>query len=335
VRAVAPVPLILDVDTGVDDALALLYAVASPEVDLIAATCVMGNISVEQATENTLAVLEVAGRPEVEVAQGAARPLVRDHVPFPVVHGERGLGRAAPPPPAASPSSRSAVEVIVGSARERPGEVLLVATGPLTNIALALREEPGLPRMLRGFALMGGAFARGGNVTPAAEANIWVDPLAADEVFTAFSGVDEDHLPICVGLDITERAIMRRPDLDEVCAPSPQSPLAELIEGATSFYMDFYAAVVGEDGCRLHDPLALAVAIDPSLARLETTRVEVETEGRWTMGETVADLSGVRGSPWPVGWEPEANARVALEVDEMAFMTRFVERVRSLVESRA
>ena len=171
----APVPLILDVDTGVDDALALLYAVASPEVDLIAATCVMGNVSVEQATENTLAVLEVAGRPEVEVATGAARPLARDHVPFPVVHGELGLGRAALPPPSASHSSRSAVEVIVGSARARPGEVLLVATGPLTNIALALRQEPRLPQLLRGFALMGGAFARGGNVTPAAEANIWVD----------------------------------------------------------------------------------------------------------------------------------------------------------------
>ncbi len=331
----APVPLILDVDTGVDDALALLYAVASPEVDLIAATSVMGNISVEQATQNTLAVLEVAGKPEVEVAMGAARPLVRDHVPFPIVHGERGLGRADPPPPAASPSERSAVEAIVGSARERPGDILLVATGPLTNIALALREEPGLPQLLRGFALMGGAFARGGNVTPAAEANIWVDPLAASEVFTAFSGAAEERLPICVGLDVTERAVMRRPDLDEVCAPAPQSPLAELIEGATSFYMDFYAAVVGEDGCRLHDPLALAVAIDPSLVRLETTRVEVETEGRWTAGETVADLAGVRGSPWPVGWEPEANARVAFDVDEEVFLKRFVERVRSLVESRA
>jgi len=331
----APVPLILDVDTGVDDALALLYAVASPEVELIAATSVMGNVPVEQATENTLAVLEVAGRPEVEVAQGAARPLARDHVPFPVVHGERGLGRAAPPPPTASPSSRSAVEVIVGSARERPGEVLLVATGPLTNLALALREEPGLPQLLRGFALMGGAFARGGNVTPAAEANIWVDPLAAAEVFAAFAGVDEEHLPIAVGLDVTERAIMRRPDLNEVCAPAPQSPLAQLIEGATSFYMDFYAAVVGEDGCRLHDPLAVAIAIDESLARLVTTRVEVETDGRWTTGETVADLAGVRGSPWPVGWEPGAIARVALEVAADEFMERFVERVRSLVEVRA
>jgi purine nucleosidase len=331
----APVPLILDVDTGVDDALALLYAVASPEIELIGATCVMGNISVEQATENTLAVLEAAGRPDVEVARGAARPLVRDHVPFPVVHGERGLGRAAPPPASASASDRTAVELIVGSARERAGEVLLVATGPLTNVALALREERELPELLGGFALMGGAFARGGNVTPAAEANIWVDPAAADEVFTAFSGVDEARLPLCVGLDVTERAVMRRPDLDAVCAPAPDSPLASLIEGATSFYMDFYAAVVGEDGCRLHDPLAVAIGIDPSLARLVTTRVEVETEGHWTTGQTVADLTGIRGSPWPVGWEPEANARVALEVAAEEFMERFVERVRSLVESRA
>src|SRR5688500_15322460 len=284
----APRPTVLDVDTGVDDALALLYAVASPEVELIGATCVMGNISVEQATENTLAVLEAAGRGDVEVAQGAARPLGRDHVPFPIVHGERGLGRAAPPPPAAAPSTRSAVELIVGSARERPGEVLLIATGPLTNVALALREEPDLPQLLGEFALMGGAFDRGGNVTPAAEANIWVDPLAADEVFTAFSGADEARLPVCVGLDVTERAVMLRHDLDAVCAPAPASPLGQLIEDATSFYMDFYASVVGEEGCRLHDPLAVAIAIDPSLARLATTRVEVETDGKWTMGETVA-----------------------------------------------
>jgi inosine-uridine nucleoside N-ribohydrolase len=154
-------------------------------------------------------------------------------------------------------------------------------------------------------------------------------------VFTGFSSAIEEHLPVCVGLDITERAVMRRPDLDEVCAPAPRSPLGLLVEGATSFYMDFYASVVGEDGCRLHDPLALAVAIDPSLARLHTTRVEVETEGRWTTGETVADLTGIRGSPWPVGWDPEANARVALEVDEAAFMARFVDRLRSLVESMA
>jgi purine nucleosidase len=331
----APVPLLMDVDTGVDDALALVYAVASPEVELIGATSVMGNITVEQATENTLAVLEATGRGDVEVAQGAARPLARDHVPFPVVHGERGLGRAAPPPTKASASHRSAVELIVESARERPGEILLVATGPLTNIAHALGAEPHLPQLLRGFALMGGAFARGGNVTPAAEANIWVDPLAAAEVFTAFAGADDERLPLCVGLDVTEHAVMRRPDLDAVVTPAPDSPLGQLLEGATSFYMDFYASVVGEDGCRLHDPLAVAIAIDRSLARLVTTRVEVETDGRWTTGQTVADLTGIRGSPWPVGWEPEANAVVALEVDAEGFLGRFVQRVRGLVEARS
>jgi purine nucleosidase len=331
----APVPLLMDVDTGVDDALALLYAVASPEVELIGATTVMGNIAVDQATENTLAVLEVAGRPDVEVAQGAARPLAREHVPFPVVHGERGLGRAAPPPPTASASARSAVDLIVDTARERPGEILLVATGPLTNIAHALGAEPHLPQLLRGFALMGGAFTRGGNVTPAAEANIWVDPLAAAEVFTAFSGAGDERLPICVGLDVTEHAVMRRPDLDAVVSPAPGSPLGQLVEGATSFYMDFYAAVVGEDGCRLHDPLAVAIAIDHSLARFVKTRVEVETDGRWTVGQTVADLTGIRGSPWPVGWEPEENALVAIDVEAKAFLSRFVERVRGLVEGRA
>ena len=128
---------------------------------------------------------------------------------------------------------------------------------------------------------------------------------------------------------------MRRSDLDVVCAPAPDSPLGLLIEGATSYYMDFYTSVVSEDGCRLHDPLAVAIAIDESLARLVTTRVEVETEGRWTMGETVADLAGVRGSPWPVGWEQETNARVALEVAADACMERFVERVRALVEASA
>ena len=184
----APIPLILDVDTGVDDALALLYAVASPEVSLIAATAVHGNVTSDQAAANTLAVLELAGRGDVEVAIGAERPLVRDISIFTEVHGERGLGLATPPPASALPSRRHAVRAIVDTVRERPGEVQLVATGPLTNIALALSEEPLLPELLGGFALMGGAFASGGNVTPRAEANIWVDPEAAKVVFRAFSG---------------------------------------------------------------------------------------------------------------------------------------------------
>ncbi len=211
----SPMPLILDVDTGVDDALALLYAAATPTVELVGATAIMGNVTVDTALTNTLAVLELVGLAHVEVARGASRPLVRDHEPFPVVHGEQGLGDAVLPAPSAAASSRSAAELIVETARARPGEVLLVATGPLTNVAVALTLEPDLPDLLRGFAIMGGSYARGGNATPAAEANTWVDPDAAQAVFRGFSGRDGAKLPRCVGLDVTEqvrlsRAISRR-----------------------------------------------------------------------------------------------------------------------------
>jgi purine nucleosidase len=330
---VSPVPLILDVDTGVDDALAILLALASPEVTLIAATTVMGNVGIEQTTENTLAVLELCGYGDVEVARGAERPLVRDHLAFPVVHGERGLGRAELPPASSAPSDRDATRLIVETVRERPGEVLLVATGPLTNVALALAEEPDLPSLLRGFAIMGGAFAHQGNVTPAAEANIWVDPEAAQAVFRGFAGAPEEKLPVGVGLDVTERVKLGRDGVDAMCAPAPDSAIARFLQGSVPFYIEFYERFGSTEGASMHDPLALAIAIDPSLATLQTTRVEVETDGTWTRGATVTDLRGVRRSPWPTGWMPEDNARVALDVDAPAFMDRFTERLRSLVEA--
>ena len=326
--------MILDVDTGVDDALALLYAAASPEVSLIAATSVTGNVTSEQAAINSLAVLELAGRPDIEVAVGAERPLVRDVSFFNEVHGRRGLGLAAPAPPAASPSPRHAVRVIVDTARERPGEVLVVATGPLTNIALALSEEPALPELLRGLALMGGAFASGGNVTPRAEANIWVDPEAARVVFRAFAGAPRDKLPVCVGLDVTEQVRMTQADLDLACSDAPGSALALFLQDAVPFYIDFYAKTRAFQGACMHDPLAVAVAIDPSLVRLVATRVEVETEGEWTRGETVTDLIDIRRSPWPGDWESPDNAMVAFDVNAQAFMSRFNERLRGLVVSR-
>ena len=331
----APTPLILDVDTGVDDALAILLALASPDVTLIAATTVMGNVDVEQTTENTLAVLELCGYADVEVARGAGRPLVRDHTAFPVVHGERGLGRAELPPATRAPSDRDAARLIVETARERPGEILLVATGPLTNVALALAEAPELPSLLRGFAIMGGAFDHQGNVTPSAEANIWVDPEAAQAVFRGFAGAPEDRLPIGVGLDVTERVKLGRDGVDAICAPAPESPIARFLQDAVPFYIEFYERFGSTEGASMHDPLALAIAIDPSLARLQTTRVEVETDGTWTRGETVTDLRGIRRSPWPTGWMPEDNARVALDVDAPAFMSRFIERLRTLVEASA
>jgi purine nucleosidase len=329
---VGSTPLILDVDTGVDDALALLYACASPEVELLAATCVMGNVTITQAVRNTLWILQVAGREDVEVAEGAGRPLVRDHTPFPVVHGSEGLGLVTPSDPSGGPSERSAAALIVQTARARPGEVQLVATGPLTNVAIALAEEPDLPNLLRGFTLMGGAFARGGNTTPAAEANIWMDPDAAQAVFRGFAGAAEEKLPVCVGLDVTERVVLTPADLDAICGREFDAPVVSFLREAVPYYMDFYAATRGLDGACMHDPLAVAVAIDTSLVTLHTTRVEVETDGRWTVGETVADLLGLRRAPWPVGWENDDNARVALDVDERAFTDRFVQRLRSLVE---
>jgi purine nucleosidase len=330
-----PIPLILDVDTGVDDALALLYAVASPEVDLIAATCVMGNAGIDDIVANTLAVLEIAGRGDVEVARGAGRPLVRDHTPFPIVHGERGLGRADPLPAVRAPSERDAARLLVETARERPGEVLLVATGPLTNIALALGQEPDLPDLLRGLAIMGGAFAHAGNVTPPAEANIWVDPEAAAAVFRGFSGAPPAKLPVCAGLDVTERVRMTHEDVASVIEPSRDAPVARLLREAVPFYIEFYETWGEPGGAAMHDPLALAIAIDPALATLVTTRVEVETEGTWTHGETVADLRNRRLSPWAMGWEQDDNARVALEVDAAAFLDRFLGRLRSLVEAQS
>lgn len=330
-----PTPLILDVDTGVDDALAILYALASPEVTLIGATTIMGNVDVEHTTENTLAVLELCGYADVEVAKGAGRPLVRDHMAFPVVHGERGLGKAELPPASRAPSERDAARLLIETARERPGEVLLVATGPLTNVALALAEEPRLPELLKGFAIMGGAFDHQGNVTPAAEANIWVDPEAAQAVFRGFAGAPEGRLPVGVGLDVTEQVKLGRDGVNEMCAAAPDSPIAAFLQGSVPFYIEFYERFGSSEGASMHDPLALAIAIDPSLATLRTTRVEVETDGTWTRGSTVTDLRGIRRSPWPTGWMPEDNARVAVDVDAPTFMRRFIDRLSALVEAGA
>ena len=329
-----PIPLILDVDTGVDDMVALLFAAASPEVELIAATCTTGNVHVDRATRNTLAVLELAGLGGVEVARGAAQPLVQPWEPFEVVHGEEGMGGFTPATPAGTASPQEAAALIVEEARRLPGEVLLVATGPLTNIALAVELEPKLPELLSGFALMGGAFREGGNVSPRAEANVWIDPEAAARVFAAWSGAAPAQLPRCLGLDVTEQVVMMREDVTAACAPAPASPLAQMIRRGIDHYVDFYASTGRFDGACMHDPLALAAMLDPSLCRWAATRVEVELEGRWTRGETVTDLFEIRRSPWS-DWSSEDNAVVATSVDGRAVVRRIVERLASLVEARA
>jgi purine nucleosidase len=326
--------MILDVDTGVDDLVALMYAAASPEVDLIGATTVTGNVHVSTATRNTLLVLETAGRGDVEVARGAEAPLVQPWEAFTVVHGEEGLGGAEIREPDAGPSARDGATLIVEAARARPGEVVLVATGPLTNVALAVREEPRLPELLRGFALMGGAFRQGGNVTPRAEANVWMDPEAAEVIFDAWGGAAPSELPMCLGLDVTEQVWLSSEDVDAICAPAPGSALAAMIRDSVAFYADFYASTGRYEGACMHDPLAVAAAIEPALCTWADTRVQVELDGRWTRGETVTDLLAIRNSPWS-DWPAAENARVATSVDAPAVVARMVERVRSLVEAIA
>lgn len=327
-------PLILDVDTGVDDLVALLYAAASPEVELIGATCVTGNVHVDKTSRNTLLTLELAGLAGVEVARGADRPLVQPWAPFGVVHGDEGLGAYEPGRPTGSISARDAATLIVQQARRRPGEVLLVATGPLTNVALALAQEPALPELLGGFALMGGAFREGGNVSPRAEANVWMDPEAAAQVFAGWAGAASAQLPRCLGLDVTEQVVMTREDVETICEPAPGSALADLIAGSIPHYIDFYASNGRPDGACMHDPLAIAAAIEPGLCRWVSTRVEVELDGRWSRGETVADLLGIRHTPWS-DWATEDNAMVATSVQAPRATGLMVERLRRLVEARA
>ena len=178
-------PLILDVDTGIDDSLALLYAAASPDAELVAVTCVAGNVDARQVAANTLAVLELAGRGDVEVALGREVPLVRPLVTTPETHGPRGLGYAELPPAAAALSERHAVDVLIDEARRRPGELTLVTLGPLTNLALAVLREPELPRLYRRYVLMGGSYRSPGNTAPTTERNINVDPDDAKIVCSA------------------------------------------------------------------------------------------------------------------------------------------------------
>ena len=221
-------PIILDVDTGIDDAMALLYACASPEVELVAVTCVSGNVEARQVAENTRAVLELAGRADVEVALGREVPLVRPLMTSPETHGPRGIGYATLPSPSRPVSPRHAADLIADEARRRPGEITLVAVGPQTNVAVALQREPALPQLLRRFVSMGGAFRAAGNTTPVSEWNIAVDPDAAKVVADAFGTeafrASGRPLPLALGLDVTEQAILRPADLDLLYARAGGTP---------------------------------------------------------------------------------------------------------------
>jgi purine nucleosidase len=348
-----PLPLILDVDTGIDDSLALLYAAASPDADLVAVTCVSGNIDAQQVGINTRAVLELAGRADVEVAMGREIPILRPLETAPETHGPRGIGHAELPPPSRPLSDRHAVDLILDEARGRPGEITLVTLGPLTNLALAVLREPNLPRLLKGYALMGGAYRVSGNTTPMSEWNIHCDPDAAKIVFRAWADAmaadSSIPRPLALGLDVTEQAriepehvvrLARRagstPDdsraLSEGDDPmAPQSsvaanPIVRYVADALRFYFEFHRHYDGFYGAFIHDPLAVAATLDRGLVETEALFVDVETRGEITTGMTVADGRHLTGRA--------ANLDVATSADIATFLDRLIERVGGLAADR-
>lgn len=331
------VPILVDCDTGIDDSLALLYAVASPECDLVAVTCTAGNVPARQVAENTRAVLELAGRSDVEVAIGRETPLARALVTTPETHGPRGIGYAELPPATMPLSSRFGPDLIVEEARRRPRELTLVTLAPLTNVALAVQREPELPRLLRRLVIMGGSYRSSGNTAPTTEWNVSCDPEAAKIVLDAFGALEPSLRPTALGLDVTERAKMLPEHLAALaelagCAPDGSSaggghnPIVRYLADALRFYMEFHSRYDRFYGAFIHDPLALATALDPTLVRTEAVAVDVELDGRLTTGETVTDWRRVWGRP--------PNVDVAVEADSERFMAHFVERVGDLAARR-
>ncbi len=346
------IPLILDVDTGIDDSLAILYACASPEAELIAVTCLSGNVALHDVQRNTRQVLALAGRPDVEVAMGRERPLLRPLDIAPDTHGPYGIGYAELPAPSAAVSDRFGPDLIVDEARRRPGEITLVTLGPLTNLAIAVLREPRLPGLLKRWVLMGGSFRVPGNTTPTTEWNIHCDPEAARICFAAWQSAIEDDPSVpralAVGLDVTETAKMtpghvvalaRRagstPDdtLDPGRAPGEperrsvaSNPVVRYVADALRFYMEFHARYDGFYGAFVHDPLATAAALDGTLVRTRAVAVDVDASHGVADGLTVADWRGL--------WNRVPNVDVAVEADTAEFLDRWVDRVGTLAAAR-
>lgn len=318
------IPLLIDTDPGIDDALALLLAFASPEASVEAITTVAGNAPVERCTENVFRILD-AVKPSrlLPVAQGASAPLVRPLVSAGHVHGEDGLGDlhrfrnldGSPryPPVAARPVPLDGPDLILECAARFAGDLVVVGLGPLTNLAVALQRDRDRMAGIRRVVVMGGAVASPGNVTPVAEFNFYVDPEAASRVLGSGLSIE------LIALDVTRQVVLSRSALDSRLSACP-GRLAQFISDFTLKAFAF-GAEAGEGGLTLHDPLALAVALDPSLVSFEALHVTVECEGNLTCGMAVVD----RRPPRPRQKRP--NCRVALSVDAERFLSLFLDRL--------
>ncbi|MEB3983059.1 nucleoside hydrolase [Mycobacterium sp. 663a-19] len=331
-------PVFVDVDTGVDDAMALVYLLASPDADVVGIASTAGNVAVDQVCENNLGLLQLCGATGIPVSKGAQWPL-NCSLPPGKAHGPRGMGYAELPATDLRLTGCDSATAWMRAARAHAGELIGVATGPLTNLALALRAEPALPTLLRRLAIMGGAYDYRGNTNPVAEWNIAVDPEAAAEVFAAWStaAVDPQRFPILCGLDLTRHIAMTPEVLARLAAAAgstttamsaldergtrstASNPLIRVIEDALRYYFEVHHDNGHGYVAHLHDPLAAAMALDPGLVTTRAATVDVELAGTLTRGMTVVDWSG--------RWGREPNAHIGIGVDPGAFFDRFVERV--------
>jgi inosine-uridine nucleoside N-ribohydrolase len=307
-----PTPIILDCDPGHDDAIALLLAVASPEVELIGVTTVAGNQTLDKTTNNALRVLEFAGRDDIPVYAGADRPFIRPQDVAAHVHGESGLDGPDLPQPKQSAQPEHAVDYLARTIREREGKVTLVPTGPLTNVGLLFALHPdALPERI---ILMGGAIGEG-NRTPAAEFNIWADPEAAQRVFLA--GLDTTM----VGLDVTHRALIKDEHTERMRdAGKVGNMVAELMDFYARFHKSRYPDL---DGSPMHDPVCVAHVIDPALMTVLDAYIDVDCSGGPSWGRTNVDWRKREHSP-------PANAKVGVDIDGDRFAELIVERISTL-----
>ena len=309
-----PRKIIIDTDPGQDDAVGILLALASPEVEVLALTTVAGNVPLDLTSRNARIVCEIAGRPDIPVHAGCDTPLSRPLVTAEHVHGKSGLDGIALFQPASALAPGHAVDAIIDILHREPeGSVTLVAMGPLTNLATAFRRAPDIVPRLREIVLMGGAYFEVGNITPAAEFNIYVDPEAAQIVFAA--GAPLTVLP----LDVTHKALTSRDWIEQMRA---SGPVGRAVAGWTDFFERYDREKYGAEGAPLHDPCTIAWLIQPDLFAGRHINVEIETQGAFTTGMTVADWWRVTGRP--------ANALFLRDVDRDGLFTLLGQRITGL-----
>lgn len=312
-----PKHILFDTDPGIDDALAILLAIASPELKVEGVSVVHGNCSVDQGVTNALGVLELARSSEIPVTRGFELPLVQPSLLAPETHGDAGLGYAKLGKPKTRPRAQHSVDFLIEKILAAPGEITLVCIGPLTNVAVAIRREPRIVQAVREVIVMGGAIRHEGNTTPLAEFNVYVDPHAAHMVF--HSGMPLTLVP----LDVTYDCILTPADVRRLL--KIKSPVSQFVADATRFYMEFHDEYQKIEGCVINDPLALALTFTPELCNYEEQLVDVDIAGGVSMGKTFADFYKMTKKP--------ANMNVALGVHARDFIELFLERVGRLSET--